>query len=61
MSKINITYILFITCIFINSAKAADLNIFSLGLYDFNKQKNEAIDFRFEKNMIRLIRFTLIH
>ena len=51
MSKINITYILFITCIFFNSAKAADLNIFSLGLYDFNKQKNEAIDFRFEKRI----------
>ena len=32
-------------------AEASNLNIFSIGYFDFNKQKNEAVDIRFEKRL----------
>ena len=41
---------LFILILFLPySVKASDLNIIGMGLYDFNKQKDEAADFRLEK------------
>ena len=42
-------FFLFVILFYFNSAKGSDLNIFSVGLFDFNKQKNEAVDIRFEK------------
>tara|TARA_Y100000590_G_scaffold342776_1_gene391492 strand:+ start:14846 stop:15349 length:504 start_codon:yes stop_codon:yes gene_type:complete len=45
--KILYTFTIFIfstSCLY-----GSDLNIFSVGFFDFNKQKNEAIDFRFDK------------
>ena len=32
-------------------AEASNLNVFSIGYFDFNKQKNEAVDIRFEKRL----------
>ena len=49
MEKVFSNY-LFITILFLScSVKASDLNIIGIGLYDFNKQKDDAMDFRFEK------------
>ena len=38
-----------------HTSYAEDLNIFGLGLFDFNKQKNEAIEIRFEKRLDKKI------
>mgnify|MGYP001426700516 CR=1 FL=1 len=36
-------------------AEASNLNVFSVGYFDFNKQKNEAVDIRFEKRLNKVI------
>ena len=46
-------FLLFIFIVFFLplNLKAENLNVFGLGMYDFNKKKNEAIDFRIEKRL----------
>ena len=43
--------ILFLILNSFNILHASGLNIFGIGLYDFNKQKNEAIDLRVERRL----------
>ncbi len=49
MNKIFVSLVFFL--LITSSTNASNLNIFSLGLFDFNKQKNEAIDLRFERRI----------
>jgi len=49
VNKLLINLLLPIIFLFNNIAEASDLNIFSIGYFDFNKQSNEAVDIRFEK------------
>ena len=44
-------FFLFIIFFLSLNLKAENLNVFALGMYDFNKKKNEAIDFRIEKRL----------
>ena len=49
MNKIFISLIFFL--LIVSSTNSSNLNIFSVGLFDFNKPKNEAIDLRFERRI----------
>ena len=46
-------FLLFIFIVFFLplNLKAENLNVFGLGMFDFNKKKNDAIDFRIEKRL----------
>ena len=55
MIKKFIKYFLLLFLLISNLTKAENLNIYSIGSFDFNKQKNEAIDIRFEKRFDKII------
>ena len=51
MEKFFFKYILLIFFLFPEFSLASNLNIIGIGAFDFNKQKNEALDFRLEKRI----------
>ena len=47
--------VLILSLISFNNIFAADLNIFSLGFYDFTKRGNDAVDLRFNKRFDKIL------
>ena len=47
--------VLILSLISSNNIFAADLNIFSLGFYDFTKRGNDAVDLRFNKRFDKIL------
>ena len=55
MNKLLLNLLLTTIFLFNIVAEASNLNVFSVGYFDFNKQKNEAVDIRFEKRLNKVI------
>ena len=51
MNKLLTNLLLTTIFLFSNIVEASNLNVFSIGYFDFNKKKNDAIDIRFEKRL----------
>ena len=51
MNKLLLNLLLTTIFLFNIVAEASNLNVFSVGYFDFNKRKNEAVDIRFEKRL----------
>ena len=51
MNKLLTNLLLTIIFLFSSIVEASNLNVFSIGYFDFNKKKNDAIDIRFEKRL----------